>query len=248
MRETGDRAAYYRFFQRDVRDFTGWPDYQVKLHLRKLVDMEYVLVHRGGRGQSFVYELLYRGEGENGGAFVMGLADLGRVAGTTNDRDSVAAERDTENRERSTRRTGEEYARDTRGTVAPIARNVSLDAGSSASEASAAAETLMFPKPAPKSKSKSYRLRRSGGNGRDHEPPASWPVTAAERPSDGPQTQRETANRRSGRSARALTARRDVPRRAAHDEPVEMDGRQRRSRSTSSSSGAVNEASRERAK
>ena len=32
--------------------------------MKKLEAMEYVLVHRGGRGQSFVYELLYNGEGE----------------------------------------------------------------------------------------------------------------------------------------------------------------------------------------
>lgn len=56
----------YFFTQREVREATGWPDHQVKLHLRKLVEMEYVLLHRGGRGQSFVYELLYRGEGESG--------------------------------------------------------------------------------------------------------------------------------------------------------------------------------------
>lgn len=39
----------------------------------RLVDMEYLLVHRGGRGQSFVYELLYNGEGEQGERFLMGL-------------------------------------------------------------------------------------------------------------------------------------------------------------------------------
>ena len=32
----------------------------------RLVELEYLLVHRGGRGQSFVYELLYGGEGQDG--------------------------------------------------------------------------------------------------------------------------------------------------------------------------------------
>jgi DNA primase len=32
-------------------------------------------VHRGGRGQSFVYELLYQGEGQDGTPFVTGLLD-----------------------------------------------------------------------------------------------------------------------------------------------------------------------------
>jgi hypothetical protein len=32
-------------------------------------------VHRGGRGQSFVYELLYDGQGHDGRPFLMGLCD-----------------------------------------------------------------------------------------------------------------------------------------------------------------------------
>jgi len=69
----------YRFTQRDVRTFTGWTDFQVKTHLRKLVDLEYILVHRGGRGQSFVYELLYDGQGQDGGKFMLGLIDTGAL-------------------------------------------------------------------------------------------------------------------------------------------------------------------------
>jgi hypothetical protein len=36
-------------------------------------------VHRGGRGQSFVYELLYDGQGQDGRPFLMQLLDPGRV-------------------------------------------------------------------------------------------------------------------------------------------------------------------------
>jgi len=35
-----------------------------------------VLIHRGGRGQSFVYELLYQGEGDNGDTFLLGLSSM----------------------------------------------------------------------------------------------------------------------------------------------------------------------------
>ena len=49
----------YRFTRREVREFTRWGHTQLKLHLKRLEEMEYLLVHRGGRGQSFVYELLY---------------------------------------------------------------------------------------------------------------------------------------------------------------------------------------------
>jgi DNA primase len=49
----------YRFSRRDVRRHTGWSDAQLKRHLHKLEELEYLVVHRGGRGQSFVYELYF---------------------------------------------------------------------------------------------------------------------------------------------------------------------------------------------
>jgi hypothetical protein len=49
----------YRFSRRQVREYTGWGYTQLQVHLRRLVEMEYLLVHRGGRGRSFAYELLY---------------------------------------------------------------------------------------------------------------------------------------------------------------------------------------------
>jgi DNA primase catalytic core len=49
----------FRFSRREVRAATGWSDAQVKRHLHKLEELEYLIVHRGGRGQSFVYELFF---------------------------------------------------------------------------------------------------------------------------------------------------------------------------------------------
>lgn len=70
-----DRAAY-RFTARQAREHGGWGATQVKIHMQRLVEMEYVLIHRGGRGQSFVYELLYAGQGQDGRPFLMGLLDV----------------------------------------------------------------------------------------------------------------------------------------------------------------------------
>ena len=54
----------FRFSRKDVRGWSGWGDTVLKKHLARLEEMEHLLVHRGGRGQSFVYELLFeRGEG-----------------------------------------------------------------------------------------------------------------------------------------------------------------------------------------
>jgi hypothetical protein len=59
-----------------VRDATGLSDTQLRLHLERLVQMEYLLVHRGQRGQSFEYELLYDGSNRDEQAFVPGLIDV----------------------------------------------------------------------------------------------------------------------------------------------------------------------------
>ena len=69
-------ANQYRFSRRDVREYIGWTDFQIKKHVSRLQEMEYVLIHRGGRGQSFVYELLYQGEGDNGDSFLLGLSSM----------------------------------------------------------------------------------------------------------------------------------------------------------------------------
>jgi DNA primase catalytic core len=66
--------ADFLFSRRDLRAAAGWGDTQLKVHLARLVDLEYLLIHRGGRGQSFVYELLY--EKTDGSRFVPGLIGI----------------------------------------------------------------------------------------------------------------------------------------------------------------------------
>ena len=55
----------YRFTRKDVRDATGWGDTQLKVHLARLAELEYLAVHRAKQGQGYVYELLYDGDGRN---------------------------------------------------------------------------------------------------------------------------------------------------------------------------------------
>jgi hypothetical protein len=77
--------CHFRFTRREVREATGWGDTQLRLHLARLVTLEYVLVHQGGRGQSYVYELLV-GPGDGGaGPLLPGLIDVEalRSASTT---------------------------------------------------------------------------------------------------------------------------------------------------------------------
>jgi hypothetical protein len=82
----------YRFSRREVREHVTWGDTQLRLHLDRLVDLEYVLVHRGGRGQSFVYELLYDGQGKDGKPFVPGLIDVATLRATSTMKSSRGSE------------------------------------------------------------------------------------------------------------------------------------------------------------
>ncbi len=77
--ENGIEQRDFRFTRRNVREWIGWGETQTRIHLARLQEMEYVLTHRGERGQSFVYELLYRGEGEDGKKFVLGLVDVAKL-------------------------------------------------------------------------------------------------------------------------------------------------------------------------
>jgi DNA primase catalytic core len=74
-RPTMERSDY-RFSRRDVRAYTGWGDTQLKIHLHRLEEMEYLLIHRGGRGQSFVYELMFARPTDGGRPMLGGLMDV----------------------------------------------------------------------------------------------------------------------------------------------------------------------------
>lgn len=51
--------AEVRFLAREAREALGTGATQTKIHLRRLVELEYVLVHRAPRGQGVAYELAY---------------------------------------------------------------------------------------------------------------------------------------------------------------------------------------------
>jgi DNA primase len=70
------RRGDYHFSRRQVREYTRWGDTQLKIHLARLTELEYLLVHRGGRGQSFEYELLFDGPADGMTPHVSGLIDV----------------------------------------------------------------------------------------------------------------------------------------------------------------------------
>jgi hypothetical protein len=63
----------YRFTRATVRQFTGWSDSQLKTHLHRLEELEYLALHRGAPGQSFVYALNFEMD-ESGRPVLPGLS------------------------------------------------------------------------------------------------------------------------------------------------------------------------------
>ena len=51
-----------RFTRREVREYTGWRHTQLKVHLGRLEELEYLQVHAGGARQRMVYELVVSAE------------------------------------------------------------------------------------------------------------------------------------------------------------------------------------------
>ena len=81
-KEQATERAQVRFSRRALREATSIGDTQLRLHLDRLVGLEYLLVHRGARGSSFVYELVYDGAGRDGKPFVPGLIDVAALKAT----------------------------------------------------------------------------------------------------------------------------------------------------------------------
>ena len=70
----GIRRTEYRFARRTLREAIAWGDTQLKVHLARLVELEYMVPHRGKAG-GFEYELVYELNGEHG-TRLAGLTDI----------------------------------------------------------------------------------------------------------------------------------------------------------------------------
>lgn len=74
--QRGMQRADVRFTRAQVRERTGLSDTQCRLHLERLAALEYLLTHRGMRGQSYEYELLHDAPLDAGGPRLAGLIDV----------------------------------------------------------------------------------------------------------------------------------------------------------------------------
>ncbi|OEZ96193.1 CHC2 zinc finger domain-containing protein [Duganella sp. HH101] len=68
-----------RFTRRAAREALELGDTQLRLHLDRLVEFEYVIARRDGPGGKFVYELAYDADGEGGRPHLPGLIDVDQL-------------------------------------------------------------------------------------------------------------------------------------------------------------------------
>ncbi len=73
--------ADIRFTRRELREAAQQGDTQMKLHLARLAELEYLMVHRAERGQGYVYELVFDGD-PNAKLHLSGLIDTATLAAT----------------------------------------------------------------------------------------------------------------------------------------------------------------------
>lgn len=94
-----------RFTRRELRDYSGFGDTQAKVHLARLLEMEYLFVSRvrhTDQASAYVYELAWSGEGSGGQPFLMGLIDPAKLAvsdGYDRQRSGVDVDRSVSGRE-----------------------------------------------------------------------------------------------------------------------------------------------------
>lgn len=66
-----------------MREYCGWGNTQLKVHLGRLEEMEYMGVHVAGRGKTMVYELVYSGEADESDRFMLGLVNPDELVAPT---------------------------------------------------------------------------------------------------------------------------------------------------------------------
>jgi DNA primase len=83
MRVQGLPRKDIRFTRAELRAATASSDTQLKVHLARLAELEYLLIHRAARGQGFEYELLFDGASEDASKVLSGLIDVAALRKTT---------------------------------------------------------------------------------------------------------------------------------------------------------------------
>ncbi|MEI8327145.1 MAG: hypothetical protein WCH44_17645, partial [Betaproteobacteria bacterium] len=73
------------------REATGWGDTQLRVHLERLVGLEYLIGQREGAGGKFTYELVFDGDA-TAAVHLSGLIDVASLRGTPTTQNSRGVE------------------------------------------------------------------------------------------------------------------------------------------------------------
>jgi hypothetical protein len=73
-----------RFTRRELREHCGLSEAQLRVHLDRLVALEYVFAHAGRNGQRFVYELAFDGDVQRDAPQLIGLSSAETLSTTAN--------------------------------------------------------------------------------------------------------------------------------------------------------------------
>jgi hypothetical protein len=82
MAEQKLEQRYSLFSRRELRDFTAWSQMQIRRHLERLLELEYLNVRGGRNGVAMKYELLTEVE-EGDEAYHVGLLDVEKLRAKT---------------------------------------------------------------------------------------------------------------------------------------------------------------------
>jgi DNA primase len=74
--ESGCRPDQVQLSRREIREATGWSDWQVRTYCQQLADMEYLYAASGNNGKRFVYELAFYTDDEDEASGMRGLASV----------------------------------------------------------------------------------------------------------------------------------------------------------------------------
>jgi DNA primase len=67
------------FTRRQVRETMGWSDWQIKVHIKQLEELEYLHIRIGSRGKEYAYALNYKGQGEDNSRFYLNLTPVEEI-------------------------------------------------------------------------------------------------------------------------------------------------------------------------
>jgi hypothetical protein len=67
------------FTRRMIRETMGWSDWQIKVHIKQLEELEYLTIRIGSRGKEYAYALNYKGQGEDNGRFYLKLTPVEEI-------------------------------------------------------------------------------------------------------------------------------------------------------------------------